>query len=400
MGTQTALQVLVDRYRLQPMAVLDAHDLVDATHPLGQPKRFLRLQLPDGVTYRTGDHLALLPRNPAALVQRVARRFGLDLTEPITLESGRRGLPVGIPLPIGQLLTEFVELRFPPSALTVATLAEHTPAGPERDRLDELATLEREEFRRQVTDREITTLDLLEAFPTCALPFERYLELMRPLRLRSYSISSSPIDRPHQAELMVSLLDEPHRGGVGDFTGVASSFLQDVAAGDTVHAKVIACQESFRLPADPTVPVILISAGTGLAPFRAAIADRAHQPGGPLLCYFGCRHPDVDFLHRDELEAAHADGVISLRPTFSRAPEDGARYVQHRLALDGDEIWTLLEQGAHVRVCGDGRLMAPDVQQAFRTLHRDHTGSTEEEAAEWLHDLMVTDRYVEDVWAG
>lgn len=395
-----ALEVLIERYKLEPMSVLESRELVDISHPLGQPKRFLRLQLPDGVTYRTGDHLAVLPRNPAPLVERVARRLGVDPSATVTLASGRRGLPVGIPLPAGQLLAEFVELRFPLSALGVAALAEHTSDDEERAQLTALSALGREEFRRRVTARELSILDLLEQFPSCQLPLERFVELVRPIRLRSYSISSSPRSKPGEAELMVSLLAEPHRAGPGLFTGVASAFLQDVAPGDILHAKVIACQESFRLPPDPATPVILISAGTGLAPFRAAVADRMLEPGGVVLCYFGCRHAEVDFLHRDELEAAHAAGVISLRPAFSRAPDRGGPYVQHRIGSESDEVWALLEQGAHVRVCGDGRHMAPDVRAAFCALHRRETGSSEEEADNWLRELMISGRYVEDVWAG
>ncbi|MBB1483100.1 hypothetical protein H5392_04395 [Tessaracoccus sp. MC1865] len=393
-------QVLAQRYHVAPMPVLEARDLVDTSHPLGEPKRFLRVQLPPDMPYRTGDHLALLPRNPEALVRRVAARLGLELTHTVTLEKGRRGLPVGVPLTVHQLLTEFVELRFPPSAISVAKLADHASDDGERHQLAALAALGREEFREQVTERERTVLDLLEEFPSCALTLDAYLDLVRPIRLRSYSLSSSPLDRPHEAELLVSFLDEPHRAGLGTYTGVASAFLWGVEAGDVLHARTVSCQEAFRLPDDPSIPVILISAGTGLAPFRAAIADRRHAPRGTVLCYFGCRHPDVDFLHREELEAADAAGVISLRPVFSRAAHDGVRYVQHRIAREGDEVWRLLEQGAHVRVCGDGRYMAPDVRAGFRQLFRDHTDGSEEDAEAWLHDLMISGRYVEDVWAG
>lgn len=395
-----ARDALIARYRLQPMRVLESHEMVDVTHPLGQPKRFLTLQLTDGVSYRTGDHLAALPRNPQWLVQRVADRFGLDPQQVITLEKGRRGLPVGIPVTVGQLLAEFIEIRFPPSAIGVRKLAAQTVNADERERLTAIADLEREEFRQQVTNRELSVLDFLEQFPSCALPFEGYLELVRPIRLRSYSISSSPQIQPDRADLMVALLDEPHRAGEGSFRGVASELLQDAQEGDELYAHIVPCQEAFRLPEDPEVPVILISAGTGLAPFRGMVQDRMQEPGAPMLVYFGCRHPDVDFLHRAELEAADVAGVISLRPAFSRAPEGEARYVQHRIAQEGDEVWDLLAQGAHVRVCGDGRHMAPDVQAAFRNLHRRRTGSSEEEAAAWLHNLVVTDRYVEDVWAG
>ncbi|MDO5677540.1 MAG: hypothetical protein Q4G35_08560 [Propionibacteriaceae bacterium] len=395
-----ALTGLISRYRLQPMPVLASRELVDTTHPLGHPKRYLRLKLPDGVAYRSGDHLAVLPRNPDDLVARVVDRLGLDPTETATLEKGRRGLPVGLPVTVHELLAQFVELRFPPSALGVAALAEHAVDPAERAGLLEIAGLEREEFRTQVTNRELSVLDLLEDFPSVDLTLERFLELVRPIRLRSYSISSSPKALPGDAELMVSLLDEPHRSGVGVFRGVASAYLQDVRPGDVLWAKVIECQGSFRLPEDPNVPVMLISAGTGLAPFRAALGDRMLAPGGDVLLFFGCRHPDVDFLHRDELEAADAAGVISLRPAFSRAPEGDIRYVQHRIIHDADEVWDLLEQGGHVRVCGDGRFMAPAVQAAFREIHRARTGASEEEAAEWLMGLIREGRYVEDVWAG
>ncbi|GAA4896102.1 hypothetical protein GCM10025789_12230 [Tessaracoccus lubricantis] len=395
-----AFQLLADRYQLAPLPVLDSHEMVDVAHPWGEPKRFLRVALPSTMGYRTGDHLAVLPRNPEPLVHRVAARFGLDPEATITLAAGRRGLPVGIPVSVRQLLAEFLELRFPPSALSVGRLVEHTRDDAERRELTRLAGLEREEFRRQVTAQERSVLDLLEQFPSCALPFEQYLDLLRPMRVRSYSISSSPLVSPHEADLMVSLLDEPHRAGVGTYTGVASEFLQRTEADDVLHGKVVRCQESFRLPDDASVPVILVCAGTGLAPFRAAVADRTVTPGGTLLLYFGCRHPDVDFLHRAELEAADAAGVVSLRATFSRAPQDGMRYVQHRIAREGREVWGLLERGAHVRVCGDGRHMAPDVRAAFRELRRDHAGGSEEDAVAWLHELMTSGRYVEDVWAG
>lgn len=401
-GADEARSLLIERYRLQPMPVVAAHEMVDASHPLGHPKRFLRLRLPDGVAYRAGDHLAVLPRNPSDLVEHAAALLGVDTDDTVTLSSGRRGLPVGLPVRVGHLLAEFLELRYPPSALGVAALAEHTVDDGQRAELTRLAGLGREEFRREVTERNLSVLDLLATFPACRLPLERFVELVRPIRLRSYSISSSPLNRPNEAELMVSLLSEPHRAGLGTFTGAASAFLRDVGPGEVLYARVVACQESFRLPANPEVPVILISAGTGLAPFRAAIAERAHLQRAPekMLCYFGCRHPDVDFLHRDELIAAANDSIIDLRPVFSRAPVDGHRYVQHRIAAEGDELWELLERGAHVRVCGDGRLMAPAVRDAFSALHRRKAGGSEEESAAWLQGLLASGRYVEDVWAG
>ncbi|MGW0949207.1 bifunctional cytochrome P450/NADPH--P450 reductase [Streptomyces sp. NPDC002623] len=403
-ATDSAIGELAARHGVQPMEVLDAYELADLDHPLGRSKRFLRLRLPEGVAYRTGDHLAVLPRNSEELVQRVADRFGLDLDRTVRLRARRRTrnvLPVDRPLTLRHLLTDFVDLQDSATQEQVAVLAEHTGCPPERRPLAELTEADAEAFRDRVTAAGPSVLDLLERYRACELPFESFLELMPVLRPRHYSVSSPAQAAPGEVDLMVSLLAAPHRGGEGTFRGVASHYLGTVRAGDTVQARVLPCREAFRLPEDEAVPVILVSAGTGLAPFRGAVLDRAHTGStGTLLCYFGCDHPDVDYLHREELEAAQATGAASLRPTFMYAPEDGVRFVQDRIARESDEVWAVLEAGGRVYVCGDSRRMAPAVREAFMAVHREHTGTGDEEATAWLAALVESGHYVEDVWAG
>ncbi|GGX23650.1 bifunctional cytochrome P450/NADPH--P450 reductase [Streptomyces noursei] len=402
--TESVTGGLAARHGVLPMEVLQAYELVDTDHELGRSKRFLRLRLPEGVTYRTGDHLALLPSNPEGLVQRVADRFGLDLDRTVRLRPRRRSrnaLPVDRPLTLRRLLTDFVELQDAASQEQVAVLAEHTSCPPEKQPLAQLASADEETFRERVTVAGISVLDLLERYRACELPFEHFLELLPVLRPRHYSISSSAAARPGEVDLMVSLLAAPHRGGDGTFRGIASHYVQTIRAGDTVQARVLPCSESFRLPEDTSVPVILVSAGTGLAPFRGAVLDRHHTGStGTLLCYFGCDHPDVDYLHREEFEAAEAAGVVSMRPTYMHAPVGGARFVQDRIARESDEVWAALEAGGQVYICGDGRRMAPAVREAFMAVHREHTGANDEDATAWLADLIESGRYVEDVWAG
>ncbi|GAA2300574.1 bifunctional P-450/NADPH--P450 reductase [Streptomyces hawaiiensis] len=403
-ATQSVTGPLAARHGVQPMEVLDAYELVDVDHPLGRSKRFLRLRLPDGVTYRTGDHLAVLPRNPAALVQRVADRFGLDLDRTVRLKARRRSrnaLPVDRPLTLRRLLTDFVELQDTATREQVAVLAEHTACPPERRPLAELAEAQPDVFRERVTDAGCSLLDLLERYRACELPFEHFLELLPVLRPRHYSISSSAAATPGEVDLMVSLLKAPHRGGKGTFHGVASHYLQTVGAGDTLQARVLPCSEAFRLPQDRAVPVILISAGTGVAPFRGGVLDRLHgKATGTLLCYFGCDHPDVDFLHREELRTAEDAGAVSLRPVFSHAPEDGVRFVQDRIAKESAEVWSVLQAGGRVYVCGDGRRMAPGVRTALQAVYREQTGADADEAAAWMTAMTESGTYVEDVWAG
>lgn len=298
------------------------------------------------------------------------------------------------PLTVRQLLSHHVELQERPSASQLAALAAANPCPPERAAL---AALPEGDPR--------TLIEVFEAFPALcgALDWPRLLELLTPLRPRHYSISSSPAADPGHADLMVSLLEAPARSGHGVYRGTGSGHLAGLRPGDTVHARVQPCREAFRV--DHRAPVVMVAAGTGLAPFRGAVADRAATlaAGGelpPAVCYFGCDAPDADFLHADELRAAEATGAISLRPVFSATPEDGMAFVQHRIAAEADEVWRLLADGARVYVCGDGSRMAPGVREAFRTLYRDRTpGAGDDAAGAWLDELIAGGRYVEDVYA-
>ncbi|MEV2266757.1 bifunctional cytochrome P450/NADPH--P450 reductase [Nonomuraea africana] len=365
-----------EAYGVLPMRVLAAEDLA----PLGRPKLHLRLALPDGVAYRTGDHFALLPQNPPHLVEAAAVRFGLDLDRTVRIRASRHTrLPVDEPLTIRRLLTEVLDLRGPATPEQVAVLAEHTSCPHQRR-----ALAAGEHGGRGV-------IDLLAEYAACDLPFARYLDLATMLRPRTYSVSSSALAEPGTVDLMVSPLAD----------GIASAYLAATREGDVLHARVLPGPEPYRLLEDESAPAILVAAGTGLAPFRGVILDRLHRgASGTLLCYFGCDDPDVDYLHRAELEAAESAGVVSMRPAFSKAPVDGVHFVQDRILRESAEVWQALSDGARVYVCGDGRHMAPGVRAAFVGVHRAATGGDAERGEAWLEGLIASGRYVEDVWSG
>jgi len=145
----------------------------------------------------------------------------------------------------------------------------------------------------------------------------------------------------------------------------------------------------------------MIAAGSGIAPFRGFVEERALRRGagettGPALLFFGCRHPDKDWLYRDEFAAWQADSVVDVRPAFSRAPQDGHRYVQDRLVSDAADIATLIGRGAHIYVCGDAMTLVPEVERliveiAGRALDRD---------PEQAYRLLVDEgRYAVDAFA-
>lgn len=388
------LHALAERHGLVPMTVTEAYDLTAPGHP--RRKRFVRVALPDGVTYRTADHLTVLPANAPALVDRAAAALGVDLDSVLDIRPARPrrdGLAVDRPLTVRQLLTHHVELQERPSADRLSALAAANPCPPERTALANL------------TDDPRTLVELIEDFPALrgALDWPQLLEILTPLRPRHYSVSSSPAVDPGHTDLMISLLQAPARSGKGTYRGTGSGHLTTVRPGDTVYARVQPCREVFRIDAD--TPVVMVAAGTGLAPFRGAIADRTAALAlgaelAPAICYFGCDAPDADYLHAEELRAAEAAGAVSLRPAFSAAPQDGVAFVQHRIAAEADELWELLGSGARVYVCGDGSRMAPGVREAFRTLYRERTpGADDAAAGEWLDALVADGRYVEDVYA-
>ncbi|MEV5438415.1 cytochrome P450 [Streptomyces sp. NPDC052682] len=389
------LDALAERHGLLPMTVTEAYDLTAPGYP--RRKRFVRVALPEGVTYRTADHLTVLPANAPDLVTRAAAALGADLDTVLDIRPTRPrrdGLAVDRPLTVRQLLTHHVELQERPDSAQRAALAAANPCPPERAALAALTG-----------DDPRTLVEILEDHPALrgALDWPALLGLLTPMRPRHYSVSSSPAADPRHADLMVSLLEAPARSGRGRYRGTGSGYLATVEPGDTVYARVQPCREAFRVDGS-AVPVVMVAAGTGLAPFRGAIADRvaalaAGAELAPALCYFGCDAPDADFLHAGELRAAEAAGAVSLRPAFSAAPEGDVRFVQHRITAEAAEVWDLLRAGARVYVCGDGSRMAPGVREALRTLYRKHGPDAGETAAErWLDDLIAQGRYVEDVY--
>ncbi|MEH2475854.1 cytochrome P450/NADPH-cytochrome P450 reductase [Nitrobacteraceae bacterium AZCC 2161] len=372
--------------------------------------KHIEVQLPDGVSYRVGDHLSVVPRNDPVLVDAVARRFGFLPADQIRLQvaEGRRAqLPVGDAVSVGRLLTEFVELQQVATRKQIQIMAEHTRCPMTKPKLlsyvgDDAAASER--YRAEILSKRKSVFDLLEEHPACELPFHTYLEMLSLLVPRYYSISSSPQGDASRCSVTVAVVEGAANSGRGLYKGVCSNYLSGRRAGDTVHAIVRETKAGFRLPDDPLVPLIMIGPGTGLAPFRGFLQERAALKAkgatlGPAMLFFGCRHPERDYLYADELKGFAADGLCELHVAFSRG--DGPKtYVQHLIAAQKDRVWDLIGQGAITYVCGDGGKMEPDVKAALMTIHRERTGRDATAALNWIDDLGTGNRYVLDVWAG
>jgi cytochrome P450/NADPH-cytochrome P450 reductase len=382
----------------------------EGPRPSERSTRHIELELPAGVEYRAGDHLGVVPHNADAVVRRVASRFGFDGDAFIRLrKTGVRKtfLPADEPISLSRLLADYVELQDVATRSQIRALAEHTQCPPDKARLlalagDDEASVAR--YRTEVLGKRKSLIDLLDECPACELPFNVYLELLSPLTPRYYSISSSPLTRPRACAITVAVVNAPARSGRGTFQGVCSSYLLHQPEGGVVYAFVKDTKTAFRLPEDPLTPIIMVGAGTGLAPFRGFLEERAALKArgaslGPSVLFFGCRHPQQDLIYEGELRGFVAEGVTGLEVACSRVDESRKTYVQHLVRERGDEVWRLLESGAVVFVCGDASRMAPDVRRSFAAIYRDRTGAGEAAAEAWLDGLIAQGRYLVDVWA-
>ncbi len=372
--------------------------------------RHIEVELPEGVSYQPGDHLCVVPVNNEALVQRALDRFGFDKDAHIRIYSHsemRSPFPSGSTFSIRRLAEVFGELQAVASRKDVQTLVRHIHCPQSKPKLEALAAPEKggeDLYRTEVFLKRKSVLDLLEEFPACELPFAVYMEMIPWLSPRYYSISSSPSSDPSKCSITVGLVQGPARSGRGTYQGVCSHYLSHLTEGDTIQAVIKEPSTPFRLPTDPSVPVIMIGPGTGVAPFRGFIQERRAQKaaGGTLgeaMLFFGCRHPKQDFLYEKELKKAEKDGIIDLHPAFSRLTSDRV-YVQDLLRQQEPKVWKLIEDGAVIYVCGDGAAMEPDVKRALANLYASEKDVSFGEAQAWMETMAREGRYLLDVWAG
>ncbi|TWB46419.1 cytochrome P450/NADPH-cytochrome P450 reductase [Rhizobium sp. ERR 922] len=370
----------------------------------GRSKRFVEIKLPRGMSYQTGDYLAVLARNPADVVARALRRYGLkDDTELVLHPSAEApsALPVDKPITAGELFAGYVELQQLATLQQVRALVETISCPPERRDAERL--IDPGVYKAELLAKRASLLELVERFASADYSLGMFLAALPPMKARLYSIASSPLVSSETCALTFSVLDLPSLHGNSRFKGVASTFLAAAQPGDPVAVAVRPSQRGFRPPEDNAVPIVMVCAGSGIAPFRGFLQERAARKAagaetGPALLFFGIRDPDIDYLHRHELEAWEKEGIVSVRLACSTSTK--TQYVQNRIWEDRKDVEDLFRRGAHVYVCGDGEKMAPAVRETFLKIYRSATGASLEEAQCWAEQIeREAIRYVADVFS-
>lgn len=357
--------------------------------------RHMEIPLPAGTAYAAGDHLAVFPSNPPALVAAAAARCALSpetrvLITPLRPDTaGEAGLPFGVPVSVAELLADHVDLAGPVTRRDLRAWALAAQCPPDRARI--AAWLD--DFPTAVAQAKPRMEDLLAQVPSVKLDLATLLTLRPALKPRYYSISSSPLMSPEACTLTVGVHHFATADGVRH-DGLCSTYLAQCDEGMPVRVLVKDTGSTFHLPADPAVPLILVGPGTGLAPLRGFIQERHAQRAqglavGPVQLFFGCREEN-DYLYREELETYRDEGTLALLAVaFSRRAGTPKTYVQDLLRAHGDAVRTQVAAGASIFICGNARTMAPDVHAAFAELL----------GAGALKELEGSGRYLQDVWA-
>jgi sulfite reductase (NADPH) flavoprotein alpha-component len=331
-----------------------------------------------GLEYVVGDSFGIMPANDPGLVDAILKALGAPPDFPI---GGRT---------LREVLTDGVSLSPAPDMLF--QLYSYVTGGERRQKAKALSSGED-------PDGDAATIDVLaaiEKFKGVRPDPEALVEALDPLQPRLYSISSSLNAHPGRISLTVDTVR--YQIAKRQRLGVASTFLAErVTPGDTVKVYVQKAH-NFGLPADPTVPIIMIGPGTGIAPFRAFLYDRmATKAPGRNWLFFGHQRRDRDFFYEEELAGMRAAGVLTrLSLAWSRDDKEKF-YVQDRMRQVGADLWQWLSDGAHFYVCGAVR-MGQDVERAMVDIVTEHGRRSASEAIAFVTDLKKRGRYQADVY--
>nr|XP_057915860.1 methionine synthase reductase isoform X2 [Doryrhamphus excisus]XP_057915861.1 methionine synthase reductase isoform X2 [Doryrhamphus excisus]XP_057915862.1 methionine synthase reductase isoform X2 [Doryrhamphus excisus] len=389
------------------------------------------------LTYQPGDSFDVFCPNRASEVEHMLRRLDLEdqknyhVNVSVLENTKKKGAQV--PSYIHQnmsllyLFTWCLEIRSVPKKAFLRALSEHTADGVQKRRLQELCSKQgTADYNQYVRESSLSVMELLDAFPSCSPPLGVLIEHLPKLQPRPYSAASSCLQCPGKLNFVLSVVEFPACSWrpVGK-RGLCSGWLSDLvdpAQGfpcGTEPPKIHVSLRpncAFRLPSDPSVPLIMVGPGTGVAPFVGFLQqrqkEREQNPDaefGETWLFFGCRYRDRDYLFREELEGFVSGGTLNhLKVCFSRdeLKEEKTfisggppRYVQHNLLLHSHDIVDiLLKRHGCFYVCGDAKNMAKDVNDTLLEMMKSEVQVDQLEAMKRLATLREEKRYLQDIW--
>lgn len=349
----------------------------------GSNKETIHLELSlenSGITFEPGDSLAIYPTNNDVLVNELITALAFNADKIVNIDNES--------VTLKEALTNLLEITVL-SKPVMEKIGEFTL----NEEFHQLLT-NREAFKSYTNGRDL--LDIVQKFAPFSWNEQSFVNVLRKLPARQYSISSSLAAYPEEVHLTIGAVRYEVDGR--ERLGVCSTNVADnLEIGDSVRVYV-QHNPNFKLPADDA-PVIMVGPGTGIAPFRSFIQEREERGAeGKNWLFFGDQHFVTDFLYQTEWQSWLKSGVLTkLNVAFSRDQEEKV-YVQHKMQKHAAEIYEWLEQGAHLYVCGDKDHMAADVHNTLLHIIAEQGNKTEEEAQQYLENLRNEKRYQRDVY--
>ncbi|VUZ57692.1 unnamed protein product [Hymenolepis diminuta] len=355
--------------------------------------------------------MAVLPRNSEKLVLTLCSLLNVDPHDYIHIRSlsNSKKHPSHFPTPCSYLtaFTHYLDIMFPIRFDLIEALISCTESEKEQAFLRNLIEPKKDKngensYEQWILASRRGIVEVLEDLPSCRPSPDLVCRLLPRLQPRFYSVASSARYQPNRLRLIVkvveytSLTRRLHKG-------IASNYLASLVPGNTVP--VYLRRSEFKLPRSPLTPIIMVCAGTGLAPFLGFLQERTfiRSKGGRLgvaMLFYGCRNRDQDCILPHELKEALEGGVLShLQIAYSRDQEHKI-YVQHLMRYLSETVWSLLKsRGGSIYVCGDSKTMARDVRQTLVEIFQQHGAMTQLEAEEYFQELKSTNRCLFDAWS-
>lgn len=337
-----------------------------------------------GLAYEPGDVLGVMARNAEDVVSGLIKAGGLDPDALVEVKGE------------GQMsLTAALSTHLDITGLSRKVASSWQEISGSEDLAALLAPEAKDQFKDWSEGRQI--VDLLELYPAPAMQPQQLVDILRKLPVRLYSIASSLSVHPGEVHLTVAAVRYQTHGK--DRKGVASTFLADDAPKGSKVSVYTHHNKNFRLPESGDTAIIMVGPGTGIAPFRAFIEERAAQKAkGESWLFFGDQRYNEDFLYQLEWQEHLKNGDLSrIDVAFSR-DQPHKVYVQHKLAEHAGDIWNWLQKGAHFYVCGDASRMAKDVHQALLDIVASEGQMSNQEAENYVNNLKKDKRYQRDVY--
>ncbi|KAI0014434.1 NADPH-cytochrome P450 reductase [Xylariaceae sp. FL0662B] len=387
------------------------------------------------LTYQTGDHIAIWPTNPGQEVDEFISILTLDdkrdtVISVKALEPTAK-VPFPTPTTFDAIIRYHLEICAPVSRQFLGTLAAFAPDDDTKAEMAKLGS-DKDYFHDKISKNNYNIARALGIVSNgkkwSNIPFSAFIEGLTKLQPRYYSISSSSLVQSKKISVTAVVENQLIPGRADPFRGVTTNYLLALkqkqngdpnpeAFGltyellgprnkyDGIHVPVHVRHSNFKLPSDPSKPVILIGPGTGVAPFRGFVQERAEQARqgqnvGRTLLFFGCRRENEDFMYKSEWEESKKalGDNFELITAFSR---EGPKkvYVQHRLKERAQEVNELLQKKAYFYVCGDAANMAREVNTMLAQILAEQRGISEAKAEEIVKNMRAANQYQEDVWS-